>query len=657
MRSVQVALVSFVLAADVLASGNWLVQQESDWYMGAGRNLDFITQSGILRVRRNISDEFNYTGGDYDALPSYWTCQPDYCSYQRVSTANHLRLVATLIPSEWIGNTDRCPKIYQPIDGDFEVETSAKSGAGIHDYWNAQLFVKAAPYTWFAVGSNMTSGGYRHLVRLTTEGSSILDLGSVAASGPSQYRIKKVGNLLTGSYRVGTTYFIDLASTTIDSAVWRHLSVGVYMKDTSIQGSWAAFDYMYFSTTRTSSDSCYYLSRVFDLGATPTAAGTISWAESVPAGAAVMVHARSSGNGVAWGPWTGPYSTPGGSAVTASLARYFQFSVTLFENPSLESPAIDYVILSFPGEPPSSPIVGSTSHPGESWRPESEISLTLTMPGSNPAPVWAYYYAMSVSPVSGTSPSVSAVIVTSTATGVSVSGFSDGEHKLFVVAMGEPNEYPLSPASEFLVRRDSIPPGPVTITSPTHVAATSSQNNSPVFEMSSVDSTSVTLMVSGIAGFHYVLDDQAGTIPDASSAFTTENVVAFSGLKNQTWWFHARALDAAGNLGGPGHFPVSIDFSGVLLTELAVHAVPHPIRTSVARIRYELAAPADSVTAEIRDDAGHRVARITGTTGVGRNELAWNNTGLANGVYYLRIIARRADGKEDKVTKKLALLR
>ncbi len=430
------------------------------------------------------------------------------------------------------------------------------------------------------------------------------------------------------------------------------------MKDTSIAGSWAAFDYMYFSTTRTSSDSCYYLSKVFDLGATPTAAGTISWVETaLPVGASVFVAARSSGNGTAWTSWAGPYQNGAGTTITAPLARYFQFSVTLFENGSLASPEIDSVTLSFPGVPPAAPVVGSTSHAGEVWRPESSVDLTLTMPGGNPAPVWAYYYAMRVSPVSGTSPSTSAVIVTSTATGVTVTGFSDGEHAFSVVAMAAPNEYPLSPVSTFLVRRDSMPPGPVTVTSPTHVAAVGSPNNSPVFEMSAADSTSVTIMVSGVAGFHYVLDDSAGTMPDVSSAFTTSTSVAFSGLKNQTWWFHARAKDGAGNLGGVGHYPVSIDFSGVLLTEDAVHAVPHPIRTVSARIRYELAAPADSVSADVLDDAGTRVARLNGTTMVGRNEFIWNNAGLANGVYYLRVTARRTDGKEDKVTKKLALLR
>jgi hypothetical protein len=41
----------------------------------------------------------------------------------------------------------------------------------------------------------------------------------------------------------------------------------------------------------------------------------------------------------------------------------------------------------------------------------------------------------------------------------------------------------------------------------------------------------------------------------------------------------------------------------------------------------------------------------------GNRSVTWDTAGLANGVYFCRIRARRQDGKEDVVIKKLALIR
>src|SRR5687767_10994718 len=104
-RWMGMAIIFFLLPRDLSASGTWSVVDESDWYLGQGINLDFITASGTLKVRRNFSETFDYAGGDYDPLPGYWRCDQNYCQYQRTATPGSIRLVSP-ITSEWVGNYD-----------------------------------------------------------------------------------------------------------------------------------------------------------------------------------------------------------------------------------------------------------------------------------------------------------------------------------------------------------------------------------------------------------------------------------------------------------------------------------------------------------------------------------------------------------------------
>jgi hypothetical protein len=77
----------------------------------------------------------------------------------------------------------------------------------------------------------------------------------------------------------------------------------------------------------------------------------------------------------------------------------------------------------------------------------------------------------------------------------------------------------------------------------------------------------------------------------------------------------------------------------------------------MATIQYDLAAPGQDFNAEVLDESGRRVARLTGTAYAGRNKMTWDTTGIANGVYFLRIKVRRQDGKQDTVIKKLAVVK
>ena len=324
----------------------------------------------------------------------------------------------------------------------------------------------------------------------------------------------------------------------------------------------ATFDYVFFSTTRTAAGSGYYQSKAFDLGVTPSAKGSISWAETLPGGAKTEMFARSSPNGTTWSGWDGPYATPAGSTINAALNRYVQFSATLTENVSLQSPVLDKVTLMFPGIAPYAPIITSSSHPAGVWGNGAVIDLAWTEPAGNPAPVWAYYYALDAPVLSGTSLAGSAIIMSATVPGASLPGVLDGLHEWQMVAQGEPSQYPLSPLAPFWMRKDTQPPDPVVITSPTHPSVADSANDSPLFNLSSADSLTLSYTVSGVAGYHYVIDSTSGTMPTIADPFTAASAVQLYGLADGTWFFHAKAKDVAGNLGTAGQYPIKISYKG-----------------------------------------------------------------------------------------------
>lgn len=284
------------------------------------------------------------------------------------------------------------------------------------------------------------------------------------------------------------------------------------MKDTSTANAYADFDYLYYSTTRTAAVTGIYLSRTVDLGVTPTAAGSIAWVQSVPLGAYLGIQTRTSTDGIGWSNWTSPYPTPGGSPISSPLARYIQFSATMTENGSLQSPQLDSVTITFPGIAPKSPVVVSTEYQDSVWGNSKAVDVAWTEPLDTPAPVWAYYYAIDMPVMSGTAVSSSAVILSKTISGLPLS-LGEGIHTFSLLSQGDPLEYPNSAPSILTIKKDTLPPDPVTISSLTHPTAAASANDSPIFDLAATDSVSATDLVSGVAGFVYVLDTLATSLP------------------------------------------------------------------------------------------------------------------------------------------------
>jgi len=99
---------------------------------------------------------------------------------------------------------------------------------------------------------------------------------------------------------------------------------------------------------------------------------------------------------------------------------------------------------------------------------------------------------------------------------------------------------------------DTTPPPAPTITSPTHPDQDEwYDNNDPTFNWTEPDDPS------GIAGYSFVLDQTADTIPD-ETIDTTERTKSYTDVADGIWYFHIRAQDGAGNWGPASHYRIKI---------------------------------------------------------------------------------------------------
>lgn len=104
------------------------------------------------------------------------------------------------------------------------------------------------------------------------------------------------------------------------------------------------------------------------------------------------------------------------------------------------------------------------------------------------------------------------------------------------------------------VKVDWTPPAAPTITSPSHPGAPIiCLSTAAQFALAAVDA------VSGVAGYHYVVDQSSYTPPGAGDAYLAgSSTRTAAALAAGTWYFHAAARDAAGNVGPAAHYRVNI---------------------------------------------------------------------------------------------------
>ena len=647
----------------VLGSGSWIVDSYEQWHAGVSMmNLNPYLATGTsflgaIAVRRSYNDEFDWCPG---TSPAYWRYEWGNGSVDETNCSGTLRLTGFYTGfTDWYGCNNTAIRTYQPIDGDFIAEVKVATNFILHNWAKAGMFVMLNPNTRFTCGVLTANGGHYYDSYHETDCATTSPV-SVSGNNWGYFRIQRTGNLLKGFYSTDGTNWNQLGTLTAD---WGQMAIGMYCYSTSWSSAYADFDYFHISTTRSTRDRGYYASKVIDLTAIPSAAGTISWEKVTPADSSIEMRTRTSTDGSLWSTWSSPYAVAAGSAISSPSGRYIQFSATLWESSAIETPRLDKVTITYPGIPPPAPIVTSVGYKDEGWGNAEPVALFWGMPAGNPVSVTAYAYTLDrpLLACGGTcyitDTEEDAIRVSATVTGVQYAGLDDGIHHFRIAAQGEALEYVVGGQTTFTIRKDTVPPDTAVITSPTHPANEESENNSPQFVISASDSMSATIMVSGVAGYRYALDANYGTQPSASATFSQNGLVSFSGLANGSWWLHARAVDVAGNMGQAGHYPVRVKFTGLPLEESRVHAVPHPIRGNSAVIRYDLASPAMTVTFEFLDSVGRSLGKLAGTAAAGRNEVTWDTTALANGIYYAKIKVRRRDGKEDTVIKKLAIVR
>ena len=115
-------------------------------------------------------------------------------------------------------------------------------------------------------------------------------------------------------------------------------------------------------------------------------------------------------------------------------------------------------------------------------------------------------------------------------------------------------------SSVYTVKIDATSPSAPIISSTTHPNEDEwYSDNDPCFDWTTPSD------LSGIAGYSYVLDHSASTIPD-ESVDTTGNSKCYTDIEDGIWYFHVRAKDNAGNWGDADHYRVMIS-----TTSLPVH--------------------------------------------------------------------------------------
>jgi hypothetical protein len=107
--------------------------------------------------------------------------------------------------------------------------------------------------------------------------------------------------------------------------------------------------------------------------------------------------------------------------------------------------------------------------------------------------------------------------------------------------------------------RDTQPPTAPSLSSPSHPSpAVWYQSRNASFSFAATDP-------SGIVAYSYLLDSKPTTVPDIQIDGTSGSAT-YAGVGDGLWYFHVRAVDAAGNWGPSSHLGVRIDGSPPLTT-------------------------------------------------------------------------------------------
>ncbi len=242
---------------------------------------------------------------------------------------------------------------------------------------------------------------------------------------------------------------------------------------------------------------------------------------------------------------TDPHTTSP-TATSGSLSDgAWWFHVRAVDNAGNVSPDTAFGPFLIDGAGPNAPTISSSTHTENTWDPDRDAAFTWTVPADS-SPITGYRIKFDDAPT--TDPLNTDTTVTGTTW--QQNGMTDGEHYFHVRAKDAAGN--LGATAHFRVRVDgSASPAP-TITSSTH------PDETLMYEENDVQlAWNTPADLSGVVGFTYTLDHANNTdAPSTGAALTTNK--SYTDLEDGDWWFHVRALDAAGNWGATDHYAVSI---------------------------------------------------------------------------------------------------
>ncbi len=143
--------------------------------------------------------------------------------------------------------------------------------------------------------------------------------------------------------------------------------------------------------------------------------------------------------------------------------------------------------------------------------------------------------------------------------GVDWNSLSEGENAISLIVVDKAGNGVIhaywAGLAGFLFRKDTAAPVPPAISSSTHPLS------SVWYSHNDLSLTwDIVPDVSGIAGYSYELDDQAGTIPDGVID-GANGEAQYPDLTDGIRYFHCRAVDGSGQWGSASHYAVRIDMT------------------------------------------------------------------------------------------------
>jgi hypothetical protein len=193
--------------------------------------------------------------------------------------------------------------------------------------------------------------------------------------------------------------------------------------------------------------------------------------------------------------------------------------------------------------------LASSTHPVENtWYASSDPAFSWDAATDSSSGLAGYSYVLDQS--SGTTPDTTP---DTTGTTASFTGKADGVWYFHVRAVDNLGNG--GATSTRIVRIDTTAPSAINnLASSTHFPeATWNACDHPDFSWDVASDAG-----SGVAGYSYELDHSSGTVPDTTIE-TTGTTASFTGKADGEWYFHVRAVDAAGHGGPTSSYVLGID--------------------------------------------------------------------------------------------------